>query len=110
MVVAWLGNSAPIAARHYLQVTDADFDRASGSGAKSRRSQFPPTLANCSKKHVKPWKTKACVPSWRKMGYYPLGESNPCSRTENPMSWATRRRGPDLIGSSDHVIVNMLFY
>jgi hypothetical protein len=24
---------------------------------------------------------------------YPLGESNPCSRTENPMSWATRRRG-----------------
>lgn len=28
VVVAWLGNSAPIAARHYLQVTDADFDRA----------------------------------------------------------------------------------
>ena len=25
---AWIGNSAPIAARHYLQVTDADFDRA----------------------------------------------------------------------------------
>ena len=25
---------------------------------------------------------------------YPLGESNPCLRTENPMSWATRRRGP----------------
>ncbi len=24
---------------------------------------------------------------------YPLGESNPCLRTENPMSWATRRRG-----------------
>ena len=24
---------------------------------------------------------------------YPLGESNPCRRTENPMSWATRRRG-----------------
>ena len=27
------------------------------------------------------------------LGQYPLGESNPCSRTENPMSWATRRRG-----------------
>ena len=24
---------------------------------------------------------------------HPLGESNPCLRTENPMSWATRRRG-----------------
>ncbi len=24
---------------------------------------------------------------------YPLGESNPCSRAENPVSWATRRRG-----------------
>lgn len=24
---------------------------------------------------------------------YPLGESNPCLRTENPASWATRRRG-----------------
>ena len=24
---------------------------------------------------------------------YPLGESNPCPWTENPMSWATRRRG-----------------
>lgn len=27
------------------------------------------------------------------MARYPLGESNPCLRTENPMSWATRRRG-----------------
>ena len=40
VVVAWLGNSAPIAARHYLQVTDADFDRAvvpprMGGGAES---------------------------------------------------------------------------
>lgn len=24
---------------------------------------------------------------------YPLGDSNPCYRTENPGSWATRRRG-----------------
>ena len=35
VVVQWLGNSAPIAARHYLQVTDADFDRAVQGGAKS---------------------------------------------------------------------------
>lgn len=31
VVCAWLGNKAAIAAEHYLQVTDADFDAASGS-------------------------------------------------------------------------------
>ncbi len=35
VVVAWLGNSAPMAARHYLPVTDADFDKAVQGGAKS---------------------------------------------------------------------------
>ncbi|MCX7428999.1 MAG: site-specific integrase [Planctomycetia bacterium] len=28
VVTTWIGNSAPIAARHYLQVTDVDFDAA----------------------------------------------------------------------------------
>ena len=32
---------------------------------------------------------------------YPLGESNPCLRTENPMSWATRRRGLKKISAGD---------
>ena len=47
VVVTWLGNSAPIAARHYLQVTDADFDRAvqggafSGAGAVRNAVQQP---------------------------------------------------------------------
>lgn len=35
VVTAWIGNSAPIAAKHYLQVTDGDFDRAVQGGAKS---------------------------------------------------------------------------
>ena len=35
VVVAWLGNSAPIAARHYLQVTEIDFERATGAVEKS---------------------------------------------------------------------------
>jgi hypothetical protein len=34
VVTAWIGNSASIAAKHYLQVTDADFDRAVQGGAK----------------------------------------------------------------------------
>jgi integrase len=36
VVCAWIGNSALVAQKHYLQVTDADFERASGEpGAKS---------------------------------------------------------------------------
>jgi integrase len=35
VVTAWIGNSAPIAARHYLQVTDGDFDRANQRGTDS---------------------------------------------------------------------------
>ena len=30
----YLGNSAPIAAKHYLQVTDADFEKASAQAAR----------------------------------------------------------------------------
>ncbi len=35
VVTAWIGNSARIAAQHYLQVTDADFDRANQRGTNS---------------------------------------------------------------------------
>jgi len=35
VVVAWIGNSAPIAAKHYLQLTDADFEKAVKGGAES---------------------------------------------------------------------------
>ena len=35
VVTAWLGNTPRIALKHYLQVTDADFERASQDGAKN---------------------------------------------------------------------------
>lgn len=35
VVTSWIGNSAPVAAKHYLQVTDADFERAGRGGAES---------------------------------------------------------------------------
>jgi integrase len=35
VVTEWIGNSAPVAARHYLSVTDDDFTRAAGGGAQS---------------------------------------------------------------------------
>jgi hypothetical protein len=33
VVCAWIGNTEMIAAKHYLQVTEADFERAAKSGA-----------------------------------------------------------------------------
>jgi len=50
VVVAWLGNSAPIAARHYLQVTDADFDRA----AKPTHSQEGGKVTECGPRMDQP--------------------------------------------------------
>jgi hypothetical protein len=35
VVCGWIGNSTIIAAKHYLQITEADFARAAGGGAKS---------------------------------------------------------------------------
>jgi hypothetical protein len=35
VVCAWIGNTELIAAKHYLQVTDGDFDRAVSGAAKS---------------------------------------------------------------------------
>jgi len=35
VVTAWLGNTPRVAMKHYLQVTDSDFERASKGGAKS---------------------------------------------------------------------------
>jgi len=35
VVTEWIGNSAPVAARHYLSVTDADFEKAARKAAQS---------------------------------------------------------------------------
>jgi integrase len=35
VVVAWIGNSVPVAAKHYLQVTEADFEKAAKRDAES---------------------------------------------------------------------------
>ena len=46
VVTAWIGNSKAIAAKHYLQLRDADFDRAAGTlrdedGAAQNPAQYP---------------------------------------------------------------------
>jgi hypothetical protein len=42
VVCAWLGNSPRIAHKHYLQVTDADFDAAAGTGSAAKALHEPP--------------------------------------------------------------------
>lgn len=37
-VTAWIGNTPTIALKHYLQVTDADFDKATGKSAAESRA------------------------------------------------------------------------
>jgi len=69
VVTAWLGNTPRIALKHYLQVTDADFERATQDGAKYgahgaqntarmgrkiRRSTNTPPIARTRKKRHKP--------------------------------------------------------
>ena len=52
VVTSWLGNTPRIALKHYLQVVDADFERAAKGGAESgareaqkRRSRVAPRMA-----------------------------------------------------------------
>ena len=49
VVCAWIGNSQPVAAKHYLQVTEGHFRQAAGTQAvgrkKARQSPLPADLA-----------------------------------------------------------------
>jgi hypothetical protein len=38
VVCKWMGNSQPVAAKHYLQVTDEHFQRAAGMGEAARKA------------------------------------------------------------------------
>jgi integrase len=52
VVTKWIGNSARVAQKHYLQVTDADFERAAQGGAESGAVvvQNPvQTVLNCTR-------------------------------------------------------------
>jgi integrase len=52
VVASWIGNSAPVAAKHYLSVTDLDFDKALRGDAHSdapatQNTTQPRTAAKC---------------------------------------------------------------
>lgn len=46
VVTAWIGNSAPVAAKHYLSVTDADFERAAKGHLRDDAHSDAPTTQN----------------------------------------------------------------
>ena len=102
VVTAWLGNTTEIAIKHYLQVTNEHFRSAAESAAdsqqKAQQQDVTPTRTDSQDRKESLKNRERCAPPQvgAKTGEpteHPLGESNPCLRTENPMSWATRRRG-----------------
>jgi len=70
VVTAWLGNTPNIALKHYLQVTDSDFERASRDGAESaaqaaQNAQQQPHVGGRKKRH-KPLRIKGLCMLWRR--------------------------------------------
>ena len=88
VVCNWTGNSAPIASKHYLSVTEEDFANAlKPTTHETTQSQQIPG------NHASPRKTETLVFCGKDEGWsqvssvkHPHGESNPGFRTENPAS------------------------
>ena len=109
VVCDWLGNSEAVARKHYLKTTENHFASAVAPkpghqrgreaqpghqrGQKVAAGNESESQGNTMKKGI-----SEEIPISVGVAEYPLGESNPCLRTENPMSWATRRRGQVLLG------------
>ena len=98
VVTSWLGNSQLIAAKHYLQVTDSHFQEATQNPTQNSAE----IVENDKKPVIRPLRENEKGPEFPGLSRpissvnfmeYPLRESNPCPRTENPISWASRRRG-----------------
>ena len=62
VVCAWLGNSAPIAQKHYLQVTEQHFAEAIGGGAKSGAAPTRHLLAPVPPETKAARKNRAALP------------------------------------------------
>jgi len=64
VVAAWIGNSAPVAAKHYLSVTDDDFDKALSGGAESgaQVAQNPAQSATAARRQYKTGATQTQMP------------------------------------------------
>jgi hypothetical protein len=91
VVCSWIGNSELVAAKHFLQVTDEDFNEAvaSASGVAQGWPTIQPThgVPQSPTNEKSPGFPELCdYVSACGTFKYPLRESNPCRRTENPVS------------------------
>jgi len=90
VVCAWLGNTAAVAAEHYLQVTEAHYEQAAQISAQSG------TERACQAETGKPAESRKVCAVNRLRLYpksisvntydYPQGDSNPCLSRERAMS------------------------
>jgi hypothetical protein len=93
VVCQWIGNSAAIAQKHYLQVTEADFARAAqASDKKAARirtqqpvASFREDTQEMQKPRRNPGFSQESTGNADGSGY-PQGESNPCLSLERAMS------------------------
>ena len=62
-VTAWLGNTPRIALKHYLTVTDDDFDRATGRSAKRSAAPTGTQSHRAARNDTTPWRAKGLCES-----------------------------------------------
>jgi integrase len=86
VVAAWIGNSTPVAAKHYLSVTDADFDRAIGGGAESgaRTAQNPAQSGAATSRQERKVATQTQMP--RDVRHPVASGVNYCTSDQMPLS------------------------
>jgi len=95
LVLAWIGHTAAVARDHYLKVTDADYDRASGKAARNpapsasvRRRQGPSQETETKENPIKASNRKNLVP--------PAGVEG--LKTRRKVYWATvGNRRPNVV-------------
>jgi len=86
VAAAWLGHSPEIARKHYLSVTEADYERAQGAAQKAAQQaqEMPETPCN---DYGKAGISDGCTPLHEELvearGFEPLTSCMPCKRSPN---------------------------
>ena len=78
----WIGNKRAVAAEHYLQVTDTDFERAAESGARAMQNAVQSATAqNGNKSQNRMEVQEACRVVRNSAGERDLVQHNPLTPT-----------------------------
>ena len=102
-ICSWIGNSKPVAAKHYLKVTDEDFTKALDDN-QALKSVIESVMHSTEQVGTAEPQELAAVGETAMLAdarrcsdtlttQYPLKDSNLCFWSEGPASWAARRKG-----------------